>query len=91
MDRLMPSTMNISLPDTMKDFVDQQVDSGGYGSVSEYVRELVRRDQKERTQARLETLLLQGMKSGKPLLLDTDYRRSLLRDLGARRKKKKKV
>ena len=87
----MPSTMNISLPDTMKDFVDQQVDSGVYGSVSEYVRELVRRDQKERTQARLETLLLQGMKSGKPLLLDTDYRRSLLRDLGARRKKKKKV
>lgn len=38
-------------------FVDEQVQSGGYRSVSEYVRELVRRDQKEREGTRLETLL----------------------------------
>ena len=40
----MPTTMNISLPDAMKAFVEEQVQSGGFGTVSEYVRDLVRRD-----------------------------------------------
>lgn len=39
------STMNISLPETLKAFVDQQVSQRGYGTSSEYVRELIRRDQ----------------------------------------------
>jgi antitoxin ParD1/3/4 len=38
------STMNISLPDALKAFVDAQVTQGGYGTSSEYVRELIRRD-----------------------------------------------
>ncbi len=84
----MPTTMNISLPDVMKAFVEEQVDSGGYGSASEYVRELVRRDQKERAEAKLETLLLQGLESGEPMPLNAEYRANLLRDLKARRKKK---
>jgi antitoxin ParD1/3/4 len=37
-------TMNISLPDVLKDFVEEQVSSGKYSSASEYVRELVRAD-----------------------------------------------
>lgn len=41
-------TMNISLPDPMKRFVEQQVATGSYSSVSEYVRELVRADQRRR-------------------------------------------
>jgi putative addiction module antidote protein, CC2985 family len=45
------TTMNISLPDTLKTFVDQQVQSAGYGTSSEYVRELIRRD-RDRTQLR---------------------------------------
>jgi antitoxin ParD1/3/4 len=85
----MPSTMNISLPDVMKAFVEEQVESGGYGSASEYVRELVRRDQKERAQARLESLLLEGLESGDPAPVNAEYRENLLRDLKARRKKKK--
>ncbi len=84
----MPTTMNISLPEAMKTFVDEQVKSGGFGTVSEYVRDLVRRDQKERAQAKLETLLLEGLESGEPLPLNAGYRESLLRDLEARRKKK---
>ena len=84
----MPTTMNISLPDVMKAFVEEQVDSGGYGSASEYVRELVRRDQKERAEAKLETLLLQGLESGEPMPLNAEYRANLLRDLKARRKKR---
>ena len=39
------STMNISLPETLKTFVDDQVSQRGYGTSSEYVRELIRKDQ----------------------------------------------
>jgi antitoxin ParD1/3/4 len=39
------STMNISLPETLKTFVDTQVSQRGYGTSSEYVRELIRKDQ----------------------------------------------
>jgi len=54
------STMNISLPDTLKSFVDEQVSQRGYGTSSEYVRELIRRDQ-DRLQLR--NLLLVGASS----------------------------
>ena len=53
-------TMNISLPDPLKTFVDEQVKERGYGTSSEYVRDLIRRDQ-ERT--RLRGLLLEGAAS----------------------------
>ena len=52
--------MNISLPDTLKSFVDEQVSQRGYGTSSEYVRELIRRDQ-DRLQLR--NLLLAGASS----------------------------
>jgi antitoxin ParD1/3/4 len=54
------STMNVSLPESLKAFVDQQVEDGHYGTSSEYVRELIRRDQ-ERT--RLRNLILEGAAS----------------------------
>ncbi|WP_409970485.1 ribbon-helix-helix domain-containing protein [Piscinibacter sp.] len=38
-------TMNISLPDALKSFVDEHVSARGFGSSSEYVRELIRKDQ----------------------------------------------
>ena len=53
-------TMNISLPDQLKSFVDEQVKERGYGTSSEYVRDLIRRDQER---ARLRTLLLDGAAS----------------------------
>lgn len=49
--------MNISLPDTMKSFVDEQVTSRGYGTSSEYLRDLIRRDQDRQ---HLRGLLLAG-------------------------------
>lgn len=85
----MPATMNISLPDVMKAFVEEQVQSGGFGTVSEYLRDLVRRDQEDRTQAKLEALLLEGLESGEPLPLNSEYRENLFRELEARRKEKK--
>ncbi|MEO1018896.1 MAG: type II toxin-antitoxin system ParD family antitoxin [Pseudomonadota bacterium] len=51
------STMNISLPETLKSYVDQQVESRGYGTSSEYVRELIRKDQDRQ---KLRGLLLDG-------------------------------
>ena len=64
------STMNISLPDSLKQFVDQQVSTAGYGTSSEYVRELIRHDQ-ERTQLR--DLLLQGAQSASTGIADEQY------------------
>ena len=52
--------MNISLPETLKSFVDEQVVGRGYGTSSEYVRELIR---KERDRQRLRSLLVDGAES----------------------------
>ncbi len=54
------STMNVSLPDALKAFVDEQVTARGYGSSSEYVRELIRHDQDRQA---LRGLLLAGAAS----------------------------
>ena len=64
------TTMNISLPDSLKEFVDQQVTTAGYGTASEYVRELIRRDQ-DRLQLR--RLLLDGAQSEPTGFGDADY------------------
>ena len=64
------STMNISLPDSLKSFVDEQVIRCGYGTVSEYVRELIRTDQDRR---RLRGLLLAGAASAPAEPADTAY------------------
>jgi antitoxin ParD1/3/4 len=52
--------MNISLPESLKSFVDSQVSEGDYGSSSEYVRELLRREQ---DRVRLRRLILDGLSS----------------------------
>ena len=54
------STMNVSLPQALKSVVDEQVNSRGYGTSSEYVRELIRKDQDRQ---RLRALLLAGAAS----------------------------
>lgn len=64
------STMNISLPDSLKSFVDEQVTQRGYGTSSEYVRELIRRDQ---DRIRLRGLLLLGAESAPGTPVDASY------------------
>lgn len=68
------STMNISLPETLKSFVDEQVDQRGYGTSSEYVRELIRKDQDRQ---HLRGLLLAGAASAPTAPVDADYFESL--------------
>jgi antitoxin ParD1/3/4 len=55
------TTVNISLPDPMKSFVDSQVTEGMYGSVSDYIRTLIREDQKRKAQEELEKKLLAAL------------------------------
>jgi antitoxin ParD1/3/4 len=62
--------MNIPLPDTLKAFVDEQVSGRGYGTSSEYVRELIRKDQDRQ---RLRRLLLVGTKSAPGAPADDAY------------------
>src|SRR6266511_713271 len=57
-------TMNIALPESLKRFVRRRVEDGGYGSTSEYLRELIRMDQKQSARAKLEAELVRGLASG---------------------------
>lgn len=66
----MPSTMNISLSEPLKHFVDRQVREGGFSGTSDYVRDLIRRD---RGETRLRNLLLKGAGSPAEGLFDEAY------------------
>lgn len=57
------TSMNISLPELMRAFVEDQVSGGSYGTASEYLRELIRQDQARKAEARLEALLVEGLQS----------------------------
>ena len=59
------STMNIALPDALRAYVAQRVESGEYGNTSEYVRDLIRKDQREQRIQRLRSLVEDGLASGK--------------------------
>lgn len=72
-------TMNISLPDTLKSFVDEQVASRGFGTSSEYVRPLIRKD---RDRQRLRDLLLEGAASEPISSVDEGYFERLRASLG---------
>lgn len=67
-------SMNISLPDPLKDFVDNQIAQGRYSSVSEYVRELIRADEKRKAEELLESKLLEGLGSPESELTQADWR-----------------
>jgi antitoxin ParD1/3/4 len=65
--------MNISLPDPLKQFVDGQVSTGRYSSASEYVRELIRADEKRKAEEQLEAKLLEGLSSADSELTPADW------------------
>jgi antitoxin ParD1/3/4 len=77
-------TMNIALPESMKHFVQERVTEGGYSSVSEYVRELIRADQKRKVEERIDTLLLEGVESGQPIPVTEAYWEEKKRNLTER-------
>ena len=62
--------IDIALPDALKSFVDEQVGARGYSSLSEYVRELMRKD---RDRQRFREVLLEGAASPQAHIADADY------------------
>lgn len=67
------ATMNISLPDELKQFVDEQVVEGGYSSSSEFLRELIRQSKRKKAEAFLRQLIAEGMASGPAEPIAPDY------------------
>lgn len=57
-------TMSFALPQSMRDYIDSRVTAGNYGNTSEYIRDLVRRDQEEQARKRLRELIEEGLASG---------------------------
>ena len=66
-------SMNISLPEPLKQFVDGQISLGRYSSASEYVRELIRADERRKAAEQLEAKLLEGLNSAESALTVADW------------------
>ncbi len=81
------ASLNISLPQSLKDYVEDRVETGGYSTPSEYVRELLRQDQNRRAAQELEALLLDGLKSGDPIQISPEYWETKRKQLVKRRSK----
>jgi antitoxin ParD1/3/4 len=84
-------SMNISLPEPLRQFVDGQIATGRYSSASEYVRELIREDEKRKAQERLKALLLEGLQGEETELTHEDWaaiRKEAQARLGANKKRK---
>ena len=58
------NTMSFALPESMREYIDTRVAAGNYGNTSEYIRDLVRKDQEEQTRKRLLALIEEGLASG---------------------------
>lgn len=74
-------TINVSLPDSLRSFVDEQVNSRGFGTSSEYVRELIRKDP---DRLNLRGLLLAGANSKSAAPADAAYFASLREQVNRR-------
>jgi antitoxin ParD1/3/4 len=67
------TTLTISLPESLREFVDRQVNTKGYGNVSEYFRTLLRDAQEREAEKRLEQLLIEGIESGADIEITPEY------------------
>jgi antitoxin ParD1/3/4 len=73
------STMSFALPEALRSYVNQRVASGQYGNASEYLRELIRRDQEEQARKRLRDWIEEGLMSGPGRVMTPGYRAGLKR------------
>jgi antitoxin ParD1/3/4 len=83
------TTLTISLPESLKEFIDREVEAKGYGNVSEYVRGLLRQAQASEADARLEALLLEGLTKGKDIPVSRGFWSELRRDAAKIQARKK--
>lgn len=66
-------TVNISLPEDMKAWVDVQVERAGYGTTSEYFRQLIREDQRRRKHDEIDEKLLAAFDNGDPIEITPEW------------------
>jgi antitoxin ParD1/3/4 len=67
------TTFNISLPEDLQAFIDEEIAKGRYSNASEYISHLIRQARKQAEQKRLETLLLEGLESGEAIEVNDDW------------------
>jgi len=65
--------LNVSLPESMQGFVNEQVAKGGYSSATEYIQHLIGQERERVAKVRLETLLLEGLDSGEPIEITDEW------------------
>lgn len=83
--------MNISLPETLREYVEERVAEGSFANVSDYVRALIRDDRAKRAQANLEAMLLEGLASGPPIEANDAYWEDLKARVRKRTAKRKRM
>lgn len=81
------ATMNVSLPDPLKQFVDDEVREGGYASTSDYMRDLIRQRQRAKAEELLRRLIAEGMASGPAEPLEPDFFEKLRAEARVRARK----
>jgi len=85
----MMTSMNVSLPDEMKAFVEDQVAKGAYSTASEYLRELIRQDQQRRLREEIDKGLLAALESGEPIPVTPEFWQERRKELEKRIQKRK--
>lgn len=73
--------LTISLPESMKDFIERETAEGHYATPSEYVRDLVEEALDRKNEERLEKLLLEGLDSGPPVRVTPEFWQELRAEL----------
>jgi antitoxin ParD1/3/4 len=80
------TSFNVSMPTALKQYIEEQVAGGTYSTPSEYIRELIREDQKRRAKEKIESALLEGLKSGPAMEIGAGYWASKRKELRERHK-----
>ena len=68
------NTMSFALPESMRAYIDERVRTGQYGNTSEYLRELIRKDQEAERRRHLRALITDGLQSGESRVFTNDVR-----------------
>jgi antitoxin ParD1/3/4 len=84
------ASLNISLPKTLREYIETQVREGDFSTPSEYLRSLIREDQKRKAVGRIEALLLDGLASGEPIEVNQAFWDKKRLALTSRRRKTRK-
>jgi antitoxin ParD1/3/4 len=78
--------MSFAIPESLREYLNERVRSGQYGNTSEYLRDLIRRDQQDQAALRLRQLIVAGLESGEGRALSKAYTAELREQAMSNRK-----